>query len=448
LISRPFLVLALVLLLLGALFGILGIWQYIEPGLARAPISFDRVRPLHVSAVIFWILTAAVGVVYAFLQEHLGKPLRYPWLAWIQFGLFAITFTIILSLYTSGKFGGREYWEFPPVLALPIAVGWIAFLVNLFATIGLPRQQPVYVWMWLTGGIFFLFTFTESYLWVFPHFRSHVINDMTVQWKSYGSMVGAWNMLIYGSGIWLMARIGGDDRQPHSRLAFLLYFTGLFNLMFNWGHHIYTLPTHRYIQYISYAVSMTELFILGRIIWTWRASVTEARRHFHRPAYRFLLAADAWIFLNLVLAIGMSIPAINVFTHGTHVTVAHSMGTTVGINTFLLLAMVTYFVRRDRLSGRKVTALAGWGLGITNVSLLLFWLGLILAGILRAAWQMSADPVPFADMMFRLRPVFALVAVTGTTLAIGLWILGIPLLKGLATRPRPAPPYDDNHPES
>ena len=40
------------------------------------------------------------------------------------------------------------------------------------------------------------------------------------------------------------------------------------------------------------------------------------------------MAADIWIFLTLVLAIAMSIPAINVYTHGTHITVAHTMGAT------------------------------------------------------------------------------------------------------------------------
>jgi len=45
-------------------------------------------------------------------------------------------------------------------------------------------------------------------------------------------------------------------------------------------------------------------------------------------------------FLSLSLAIAMSVPAINVYTHGTHFTVAHTMGTTIGINSFLLLAFV------------------------------------------------------------------------------------------------------------
>jgi len=117
---------------------------------------------------------------------------------------------------------------------------------------------------------------------------------MTIQWKSYGSMVGAWNMMIYGSSIYLMEKISGDKKYSHSTIAFVLYFTGLFNLMFNWGHHIYTLPTHNFIKHISYIVSMTELFILGKIIWQWKSTLTTAQKHFNRTAYRFIIAADVW----------------------------------------------------------------------------------------------------------------------------------------------------------
>ena len=72
-------------------------------------------------------------------------------------------------------------------------------------------------------------------------------------------MVGSWNMLIYGCSIFLMEKISGERKYSRPLVAFVLYFTGLFNLMFNWGHHIYTLPTYPFVKHISYAVSMTEL---------------------------------------------------------------------------------------------------------------------------------------------------------------------------------------------
>ena len=249
------------------LFGLTGSLQYLAPNFLKQYLSFEKVRPLHVSSVVFWIIFAAISSVLTYLKQYTGKNIFSPLLLKVQFAIFIISVLAILMSYCLGIFGGREYWEFHPLLALPIVIGWILFIFNFIKSVGSLNNLPVYVWMWLTGLFFFLFTFMESYLWIFPYFRNNIVNDMTLQWKSYGSMVGSWNMLIYGSSIFLMEKISGSKKYSHAPIAFILYFTGLFNLMFNWGHHIYTLPTHSFVKYISYAVSMTELFILGRIFW-------------------------------------------------------------------------------------------------------------------------------------------------------------------------------------
>ncbi|MBK6818595.1 MAG: cbb3-type cytochrome c oxidase subunit I [Bacteroidetes bacterium] len=270
--------------------------------------------------------------------------------------------------------------------------------------------------MWLTGVIFFLITFLESYLWLSPFFRNYIIKDITIQWKSYGSMVGSWNMLIYGSSLFCLEKISGNKKYGHSKIAFLLYFTGLFNLMFNWGHHIYTLPTHHYVKHISYFVSMTELFIIGRIIYLWKSSLTEAQKYFHILSYRFIVAADIWVFLTLLLAILMSIPGINVYTHGTHITVAHTMGATIGINTFLLLAFGFDILYKGK-HHQQYARLPFW---ILNGSLFIFWISLIIAGILKARWQMDTHQIPFSSMMIQLRPFFILFTISGTALLISI----------------------------
>lgn len=427
--AKRFVVFGILLLAFGMLWGVIGGLQYVIQGFFKPYLSFDQIRPLHVSSMVFWIVLAAVGSVLTFLQEHTGRGLYSNRLATMQFYIFSVSVVAILTSYVLGIFGGREYWEYHPWFAIPIAIGWILFIVNFFRSIGSFRNQPVYIWMWMTGAIFFLLTYTESYLWLIPYFRNNVVGDMTVQWKSYGSIVGAWNMLIYGCSIFLMTKISGNNKMAHSKIAFALYFTGLFNLMFNWGHHVYTLPTHDYIKHIAYIVSMTELAILGRIIWQWRSTVSEARKHFHIGAFRLLTSADVWVFLTLILAIAMSIPAINLYTHGTHITVAHTMGATIGINTFLLLALATDILGSRQLDHPKKKKYNQWGLIISNVSLLVFWLSLIVAGVLKAAWQMDETRLPFSSMMLQLRPAFIVFLISGVTLMIGLWMIFFPLLK-------------------
>lgn len=58
---------------------------------------------------------------------------------------------------------------------------------------------------------------------------------MTIEWKVNGSLVGAWNQLLYGTAFFVMDKISGTKDTGKSKLAFAMYFLGLFNLMFNWG---------------------------------------------------------------------------------------------------------------------------------------------------------------------------------------------------------------------
>lgn len=430
-ISAPqlFLQAGLILLLVGMFFGVLGGLQYAIPGFMKNILSFEKIRPLHVSSVVFWILLAAMGTVLHYTQEFTGRKLFSVRLSWIQLIVFIITITLILSSYILGMFGGREYWEFPPFLGAAIIAGWVLFVINFIKSIGSIKNQPVYVWMWFTGAIGFLFIFTESYLWLLPYFQQDIIRDMTVQWKSYGSLVGCWNMLIYGSAIYLMEKINKDRKYGRSNIAFLLYFLGLFNLFFNWSHHIYTLPISSNIKHVGYLVSMTELLILGRMIYTWKASLTQAQRYNNHWAFRFLWTADIWILINLVLAIAMSVPAINVYTHGTHITVAHVMGTTIGINSMLLMAFVFDILSGQIVNFNRYQRLLQNGYVLLNGALFVFFSSLVVAGVQRSIWQMSEQAIPFSVMMKNLIPYFIVFASAGLLVFIAFSMIIYPFLR-------------------
>ena len=93
----------------------------------------------------------------------------------------------------------------------------------------------------------------------------------------------------------------------------------------------------------------------------------------------------------------MSIPAINLYTHGTHITVAHAMGTTIGINTMIILAGVFYFIKPTFNSAkwRLYGSIAFW---IVQVTLLLFLISLIGMGVQRAIWQAGLTSDSFSKM--------------------------------------------------
>lgn len=422
-----FISLSLLFLLIGLLFGVIGSFQYTFPGWLRIQFPFSRVRPLHVSLVISWIFTAASGGIYFYIQDYLKRPLYSIKLAWLHGMMVSVVSIFIILAYSSGSFGGREYLEFPVWIGAPLIIYWLLFMYNFFKTLTISfKKAPIYIWMWATGLVFFLLTFLESQLWLLDFFSENIIRDTTVQWKALGSMVGSWNMLIYGTAFYVMEKISGNSIVTNSRQTFFFYFLGLTNLMFNWGHHTYIVPASPWIRHIAYFISMTELLILWNIIRQWKSSLESAKKAFHLIPVRFLSAADFWIFLNLILAIAMSVPAINYFTHGTHITVAHAMGTTMGINTMILFASLMFIMEKATIV--KFKRYIKWfkaGFWLSNLSLVIFWFSLLFVGYMTA---ISKDNKTHIQILDKLKPSFQLISFSGIILMIGFLLLIFPLL--------------------
>ncbi|MBK8872679.1 MAG: cbb3-type cytochrome c oxidase subunit I [Bacteroidia bacterium] len=410
---------ALILLIIGVWFGVLASSKYLNVSILGLNLGMISLRPLHVTAITMWILAGVISCVFSFLFS--ATKFEFSTLmAFLQWVLFVIAIGGIFTSYFSENFGGREYWEFPPVWAFPLISSWILFVFNFYKSIFKVDKWPVYLWMWFTGGLFFLVTFMENYLWVFPFIREQYLVDTTIQWKSNGSLVGSWNQLIYGTAFYLMDKIKGDSGSSTSKSAYYLYFLGLFNLMFNWGHHIYSLPTHNIVKTIGYLVSMTEWVFLIKILYNWKKSIDIAMNHSHYLPFKFLMAADFWIFINLIQALFMSIPAINLFTHGTHVTVAHAMGTTIGINSMILLAGCCEFISSGIAFTKSSLKRMSYYFWTIQISLVVFVLSLNTAGIYKAIWQYNNANESFAELSLIINPWIMLFACSGTILALGL----------------------------
>jgi len=416
-----FMRLGMLALAVGMLFGVIGGFQFLFPDFLRE-LLFTKTRPLHVSLVVAWIFFIAIGGIYHYLPRQSGMKLYSARAVNWHFWIVVVTGLAIIGCYLSGQFGGREYFAFPPILSIPIFLTWILFGINYFMTVRQDKEPwPVYYWMWGTGIVFFFITYIESHLYLIPFFRDTMVREIMVQWKSYGALTGSWNMLVYGTALYLATRIGGSDRYARSKMAFGLFFLGFFNLMFGWAHHTYIVPSETWIRTFAYFVSMTELFIFGKIIWDWRSSLEDWQKGRYCNAYRFLIAADIWVFINLGLALVISVPFFNLFTHGTHITVAHAMGSMIGINTMILLASIFYVIREEvpeEVQSRCSPQLRV-GYWTTNISLGVFFVALILAGVGKGLYEGTS----FQEMMTNIRPFLIVFTISGVTLMLGFWII-------------------------
>lgn len=421
-----FISVGLISLLFGLLFGLLAGFQHVIPGFIKEVLPFSVLRPLHTLFVVSWILLAAIGGIYYYIQNANQKLIKW------HFWLFIITGIGIAFSYITKHFEGKEYLEFPSYFYFPIALGWILFGVNYFKTM-LPdfKNWPVYYWMWATGIVFMIYHFTEAHLWLLPYFRNNYIQNITMQWKAGGSYVGSWNMLVYGTSLFVMSKISNDENYAKSKKAFFFYFLGLTNLMFGWAHHIYIIPNAPWIRYFAYAISMTEWVVIISIIYDWKKSLPKEKKIEFSLAYKLMILADIWVFLNLILALLMSIPSINLFTHGTHITVAHSMGTTIGINTLILLSSITYIIESQTsipFTSQRKTKI---GIQIFNTSFIGFWIILLILGAKKSYWTFFSKNSSFGQFQDSMHWIYMIFTIFGIGILIGLYAVVFELLKGL-----------------
>jgi nitric oxide reductase subunit B len=337
-------------------FGILGA-LYSVPALApyfhAAGVDLRQLRPIHTAFAVAWIFLGGVAVVHRWLQDHGGvATVGDRWRLRIQVLSWAVAGAGILLTLALRVGSGREYVGFHPVFSAFILLGWFCFAWNFFRVAG-PGffRRPLYLTMWGVGTLFFMVTFVEQHLYLLPSIFGNPAQDLQVQWKATGTLVGSFNLFVYGSIIYISERISRDPGYGHSKIAYWLFGVGLLNSFTNFAHHTYHLPQDHLIKWISFVVSMMEIAILCRATYDLYRLV-RAREDLEFCAARGSFAASKyWTGAILLSSVLISIPPLNAVIHGTYVVAGHAMGATIGIDTMVLLGAIIWILGehlRDR----------------------------------------------------------------------------------------------------
>ncbi len=132
----------------------------------------------------------------------------------------------------------------------------------------------------------------------------------------------------------------------------------------------------------------------------------------------------------LALALVISVPPLNAVIHGTHVVVAHSMGSMIGIDSMIVWAGMSYLLHK-RAGGAP-----GWGtvgaLRLANVSLGVFWIAFLGRGVAAGWARQTGSSAPDFSPLVKVFP--AVMAAAGGLLAASVMWFVIPWMTALARR--------------
>jgi nitric oxide reductase subunit B len=396
-VARGYLGMAGALLLAALVVGLLVGLHYtpLAASLNASGLRLSALRPMHTSASAGWIFFGGMAMVYRWMFEHLATRaaageagvsqlvFAIARRAVIQRWLWAITGLAAATSLLAGYTTGREYVEYPPILGVPIVAGWLLYGVNFAVVTRFRlREMPVYAWMWATSLFLFLWTFAEANAYLLEALASRPVRDLAIQWKSAGSLIGSFNMLVYGSIAWLGTRLSGDESYARSNTAFLLFLVGTLNSFTNYGHHTYHLPQSELVKWIAFIISMTEALILARVVYDCSGLGRKwAGRGRYPLASALLVATTVWTGMQIAVAIVYSVPFLNAYVHGTLAVVAHSMGTLIGIDTMALLAAGAWLAREPAGETAGSTRSGLVAVVAFNAGLTVLWVVLLAVGV-------------------------------------------------------------------
>lgn len=349
-------------------------------------IPFQLLRPLHTFTAMTWVFVSGLAFVLYFLLLHhsekaelIKSRFKTVFVLWLLAGLLGIA-----SLFNL-NFTGREYIIFPPYVSLFVMGGWLIYGFTFFSLSGLKRTDwPIYKWMWGTSIFLFITSFTEGHFYLLESISVLPLRDMAIEWKSYGSLVGSFNLIVYGNLIFFSERITGDKEYAFSRKAFLLFIIGTLNSFTNSVHHTYHLPQGHWAKTFAFVVSMLEVIIFIKVFFDlWGLKKVIKLKEKYPLAAFFMASATLWTFIQLAMGILLSIPPLNSVVHGTTVVLAHSMGAMIGIDTMAQLAVLS-FLYQELFPGRQSPArilFLQCLIVFLNLALILFSIILIFQGI-------------------------------------------------------------------
>ncbi|MCA8944021.1 MAG: cbb3-type cytochrome c oxidase subunit I [Planctomycetes bacterium] len=381
--------------------GMIAAWHYlpdVSQRLAGSGMALQRLRPIHTTFASLWIYGAAIAVMYHYLV-HRGDGLRPADRTrfWFHTGCWILAGVGCVVSLGAGISSGREYLGFHPACSLLFFVGWIALAINFLRRL---RNgfwgQPIYVWFWTVGILFFMVTFAEGHAYLLPWVEQSPVRDLQIQWKSCGTLVGSFNFLVYGSLIYVAERLTGDKTYGQSRIAFALFGVGCLNSFTNYAHHTYHLPQSETVKWIAFVVSMLEIVILFRVASDLFAAVRASKR---APCMTsaYLGSAKWWTGAILLSSLLISVPSLNAYIHGTHVVTGHAMGAEIGIDTMALFGGVCFLLTELRGESARARLHCGrmrWHLGIMNASLVTLFGWLTISGTVRGIYRINGEALP------------------------------------------------------
>lgn len=439
-IVRMFLYATILWGIVGMLVGLTAALQMFLPKLnGGLPwITFGRLRPLHTNAIIFAFVGNGIfaGVYYS-LQRLLKTRMYSDLLSKINFWgwqLIIVSAAITLPLgFTTSK----EYAELEWPIDIAIALIWVVFGWNMFATIIKRRERHLYVAIWfyiatfVTVAVLHIFNSFELPVHLFKSYSAYAgVQDALVQWW-YGHNAVAFFLTTPYLGLmyYFIPKVSGRPVYSY-RLSIIHFWALIFIYIWAGPHHLL------YTALPDWAQSLGTVFSLMLIAPSWggmlnglltlRGAWDKVR---DEPILKFFVVATTAYGMSTLEGPLLSLKNVNAISHYTDWTIAHVHVGGLGWNGFLTFGMIYFLIPKlfgTHLYSKKLANVHFWigTLGILFYALPMYWAGFTQALMWKQFRPEGLLLYPnFLETVIQLKPMYALRAVGGALYLSGALIM-------------------------
>lgn len=407
-------------------------------------LSFGRIRPLHTNAVIFAFVGNGIfmGIYYS-LQRLLKTRMWSDKLSNLNFWGWQFIIVCAVATLPFGITSGKEYAELEWWIDILIAVMWVVFGWNMFATILTRRVKHLYVAIW-----FYIATFvTVAILHIFNSFELPVsffksyswyagVQDALVQWW-YGHNAVAFFLTTPYLGLMYYFVPKAANRPVYSyRLSIIHFWALIFIYIWAGPHHLL------YSALPDWAQSLGVAFSIMLIAPSWGGMLNgllTLRGAWDRVRddvmLKFMVVALTCYGMATFEGPLLSLKNVNVISHFTDWTIAHVHVGGLGWNamfTFGLLYWLFPRIFRTELYSKKLASQHFW---IATLGIILYAVPMYIAGFVQGQMWQEFKPdgtlsyTDFLETVQILRPYYILRSLGGLLFIIGAVMMFYNLVK-------------------
>ena len=412
-----FFALSVVLLVLQITYGFVMAFAHMGYDGLHELIPFNAATATHKNLLVVWILSGFMGAAYFIIPDEAERELISIPLVKLQFWSLAIVGVVAVIGFHIGWWEGRKFLEIPRPLDYLVVVNVLLFLYILLMTLFKGKKRTTTALVLSMGLFFAALLYLPGMIW----FDNQTMDSFFRWWVVHLWVEGVWELIMGGILAYLLIKLTGVDREVIEKWLYVIVGLTFLSGVLGTGHHYYYIGTPKYWLMIGGIFSAMEpLAFLGMALFAVAMYRKGEKRHPNKMALTWTLGTAIVSFVGAgLLGVAHTLPAVNLWTHGTFVTAMHGHLAFWGAYGMLVLGMITYAM--PLITGRKMYTKpsASYAFWLSNIGMIGMTTAFAAAGVTQVYLERKVG-MDFIDVQQEMEVHFLILIGAASIFTIGI----------------------------